>query len=262
MRIHAVKAGFGGNGDVQYVELRMDIGGQSFLTGHTIQFYDGANVLKATFTFPTGVSNAATGDSILIATSEFAAPVTSGGTADFTFSIANTVGSNGGDPLHPIQSPSGRVVFAPSSANCASTIPADSVAYGTATANYGTAAVALPGVTDPNALRLKMLTTNPTNNSTEYELQPVSSTSFSVTAGSLPTDLATPRNNGRTVIGLAASSVGGVADEPLRREESPITSETTENGSTAWLPYVALVALGVGLALGGALIWRRRSGGG
>ena len=261
MRIHAVKAGFAGDPNIQYVELRMDIGGQSFLTGHTIQFYDGANVLKATFTFPAGVSNAATGDSILVATSEFAPPLASGGVPDFTFSLANTVGANGGDPLHPVQSPNGRVVFAPSSANCASTVPADSLAYGSATPHYGTAAVALPGASDPNALRLKVLTVNPTNNSTEYELQPVSGTSFNVAVGNLATDLATPRNNGRTVIRLAASSVGGVADEPLRESRGPEVAEPVDEAGTSRFAYAGAAIAVLAVAMGSVVVWRRRSSG-
>src|SRR3990172_9800113 len=77
MRIHAVMGGFNAVNTIQYVELRMCSGGQNFVTGHTIRFYDDTNptpVLKATFTFPGDVSNPgfATGESILIATAEYA----------------------------------------------------------------------------------------------------------------------------------------------------------------------------------------------
>ena len=111
MRIHAVKAGFGGNANIQYVELRMDQSGQPFVGGHTMQFFDGSGTLKATFTFPANVANSANGESILVASSDFNSSVM-GGAADFVFSNGNTVGANGGDPLHPLQSPNGKVVFA------------------------------------------------------------------------------------------------------------------------------------------------------
>ena len=118
MRIHAVMAGLNGDGNVQYVELRMCSAGQPLVAGHTIKFYDGSNVLKATFTFPGNVAMSATGESIFVATSEYNTASTgpggggSGGDADVVFSMANTVGANGGDPLHPVQGPNGKVTFA------------------------------------------------------------------------------------------------------------------------------------------------------
>src|SRR5438105_308736 len=111
MRIHAVMAGFDGNAKIQYVELRMDAGGQNFVGGHTMKFFDGSGLLKATFTFPASMpANASTGDSILIATTEFNANVT-GGMADFVFTNTNTTASNGGDAMHPIQGTNGKVEF-------------------------------------------------------------------------------------------------------------------------------------------------------
>ena len=71
MRIHGVLASFNGDGRLQYVELRQNTGGQNFVAGHTLQFFDASNQLQATFTFPALVPNGLTGDSILIATSEF-----------------------------------------------------------------------------------------------------------------------------------------------------------------------------------------------
>jgi hypothetical protein len=242
MRIHAVKAGFGGNANVEYVELRMNSAGQAFIAAHTIQFFDGSNTLKATFTFPANVTNSSLGDSILIATSEFNV-VAGGGAADFTFSNTNTVASNGGDALHPLQSPNGKVLYAPGSSQSlpcnAGGPPVDSVAYGTATANFGTASGALPGASDSRALRLSNLNSPPSNNSTEYSLQQVSTTSFSVAAGNLPTDFTTPRNNGRMVLSMTApAAVGGVAEVP----GGPIASTASSEGARS--PSITLLWLG------------------
>jgi hypothetical protein len=252
MRIHAVKAGFAGNPNVQYVELRMDAAGQNFVAGHTIQFLDGGGTLKATFTFPANVTNSATGDSILIATTEFNG-YAQGGAADFTFSMANTTASNGGDPLHPVQTPNGKVVFAAGFANCSLTVPVDSVAYGTATADYGTAAVALPSASDNRALRLNNLNLTPMNNSTEYALNAVSNTSSSVAPANLPTDFATPRNNARMVLAMTAPpppSVGGIAQAPdLAAPARAATAQAGGGGKTLWY-----ATAGAGAALGAALI--------
>jgi len=117
-RIWAVMGGFYNNTGNQYVELRATAGLENFVANHKIRFYNSAGQLKATFTFPGSVGNRTNGDSILIATKEFN-DFTVGGDADFVFSdgspgypSANTVGSNGGDPKHPIQAPGGKIVFA------------------------------------------------------------------------------------------------------------------------------------------------------
>ena len=214
MRIHAVGGTFGGSQHVQYVELRMDLGGQPLVGGHTLKFFDGAGVLKATFTFPGNVTNSALGDSVLVGTTEFNAK-TNGGDGDFTFSATNTVAANGGDALHPVQRSGGLVHFAQGSDNCDGDVVAgpgevDSVAYGSATSHFPPAATALPGdAGTTQALRLSNLNTVPSNNSTEYSLQPASATTFAVAAGNLATDLSFPRNNARTVLQLTATSVGG-----------------------------------------------------
>lgn len=257
MRIHAVMGGFDGNNNIQYVELRMDIGAQNFVGGHTIEFRDAAGTLKATFTFPTNVTNSATGDSILVATQEFNAAAT-GSTADFTFSMANTVGANGGDPLHPVQGPGGKVTWAAGFSNCALTTPVDSVAYGGAPADYGTPAVALPNPSDNRALRLSDLSTSPTNNSTEYSLQPVATSSFAVGPANLPTDFTTPRNNSRTVLKLAApASVGGIAEEPGVAVSGSRSAGAPGRGM-GYVPFVSGTALLGALAAGGAWRVRRR----
>jgi hypothetical protein len=214
MRIHAVMAGLNGDANVQYVELRMCQAGQPFVQTHTLKFYDGSNVLKATFTFPTMVSNSAQGESILVATSEFNTASTgpggggSGGDANFVFSMANTVGANGGDPLHPVQGPNGKVTFGEGSGTgCAASVPIDSLAYGTATADYGTAAAPLPSPSNVCVLRLStaLVGGTPTDNSTQYSLQSASATAKTVAVGSLATDLDTPRNNMRQVATLATA---------------------------------------------------------
>ena len=217
MRIHAVMAGFKGDNNVQYVELRLVGGGQQFVGFRQIKFYDAAGTLKATFTFPNSASNGSKGDSILVATQEFN-DATLGGNADFTFSNANTTGSNGGDPLHPVQSPEGRVTFAEGFDNCdagftASPGEVDSLTYndesmGDASAHFGTPASPLPSPSDNRALQLNHNVNSqlaPSANNTEYGLSAVSTNTFSVAASSLSSDLTSPRNNSRTVLQLQPS---------------------------------------------------------
>jgi hypothetical protein len=262
MRIHAVMGSYNGNNNIQFVELRMTLAGQSNLSGHTIQFWDGpTNTLKATFTFPSVVMSASLGDSILIATSEFNSYVT-GGAADFTFSLANTTGVDSSTRLHPVQPQDGKVVFQPSPTfNCGNpTNEVDSVAYGTGVRNFGTAsAPALPS--DNQALRLKApLAYPPTENSTNYELKPVSTTSFSVPSGSLASDLATPRNNGRNVLRLTIPVVGGVAEQPDAASGDAATAPNDGGDSRDGVAYgigggiaAATIACGAGW-----YIYRRR----
>ena len=272
MRIHAVLAGFSGDNNVQYVELRMSSAFQGFVGFRQIKFYDSAGTLKATFTFPSSVTNAVFGDSILIATTEFNASAT-GGAADFTFA-GDTVGSNGGDPLHPVQSPDGKVTFAEGPTTCVFGPPnvVDSAAYGafTGTVDYGSAATALSSPSDNQALRLGKLNllVEATNNSTEYSLSAVSTTTFSVASGSLPTDLASPRNNSRTVLELQPSgpiptptstpdpSVGGIAELP-ELAGTPLDATGSSGGNAGLLAGLAAVAAGAA-ALGGAAWYIRR----
>lgn len=263
MRIHAVMYGFNTDNNIQYVELRMNTGGQTLVSGQKLRFFDSAGTLKAEFTFPANVTNGSTGDSILIATSEFNAAAT-GGTANFVFSGANTVGSNGGDPLHPVQGPNGKVRFAPGTDSCDGNFTVDpgdvdSVAYGTATADWTAAAAALPSPSDNRALRLNNLAFDPVNNSTEYALNPVSAATFSVAPANLATDMATPRNNGRTVLRLGPPpTVGGVSTDPAVRETSPLAA--SDDGGTEMTLWIALAALALTGTAGatGALVWIRR----
>jgi hypothetical protein len=265
MRIHAVMAGFSGNANIQYVELRMNTGGQAFLAGHTIEFFDSAGTLKATFTFPAGVSNAVTGDSVLIGTSEFNG-VTTGGDADFTFTSGmggNTVGANGGDPLHPIQGANGRVHFGRTFDNCdpdgvAGPGEVDSVGYGTGTAHFGSSASALPSPPTNQALILNNLSFTPSNNSTEYALGAVSGSTFSVAPASLPTNFATPRNNARTVLAMISppAPVGGVGELPAVEQETIIQTDDGERNRAVYGWLLAATAAGA-LVVAGTLYRRR-----
>ena len=263
MRIHAVMAGFNGNNNIQYVELRMSLLGQGNLIGRTIRFYDAADTLKATFIFPSFLTNAANGDSILVATQEFNDTAT-GGSSDFTFTNANTTGSNGGDALHPVQSPGGKVAFAEGFDNCDANLTVspgevDSLAYGGASADWGTAATALPNPSDNRVLALNNpppLQLTPSDNNAEYSLQPVSASTFSVAAGSLKSNGSTPRNNSRTVLQLA-SAVGGIAELP-DVAGTPVEALNTSNGNAGLLAGVAAAAIAGAVALGGAAWYTRK----
>ena len=254
VRIHAVAGGYNADGNIQYVELRMDMGGQTLLGGHALQFFDAAGTLKATFTFPSGVANGAVGDSVLIATSQFNSNVT-GGPSDFTFTNANTTGANGGDPLHPVQAPNGSVVWAGPSAACVTVMaPVDSVAYGSAGAVYGSAAVALPNPGTLQALRLSNLNSTPSNNSTEYALTNVSTATFGVAPSDLASDFTTPRNNTRNVLRLNRPLValGGL-------DEDAAAAARTGIASNAEFAIVAAAAAAV-IAGGAGLYGYRRRG--
>jgi hypothetical protein len=269
IRIHAVLAGFEGDNRIEYVELRMDAPGQGLVHSgipnapHTIRFFDASGVLKATFTFPADVTNAATGDSILIATHEFNASAL-GGAADFEFSMANTVGANGGDPLHPVQGTSGKAEYAPeSTSSCVfpPKFPLDSLAYGSATADagFGSAAVALPSSPDHRALRLSNLSSTPTDNSTEYSLQPVAPSTFSVTLANLPTDFTTPRNNARTVLELTSPpSVGGLAEPPSLTQSTTLRSAPSDDQSERWIVGIGSAVALAGAGAAGWYVQRRR----
>jgi hypothetical protein len=259
MRIHAVMHGFMGDDQAQYVELRMNMAGQGVVFNHTIEFYDASGTLKATFTFPANVANANAGESILIGTSRFN-ELTNGGDADFVFSAANTVGANGGDPLHPVQGPDGLVHFAQGHANCLNVSEpgaVDSVAYGTATGHYGNAADTLPTPSDNRALRLDNLGITPSDNESEYDLESVSMTTYSVAPANLPSDLNTPRNNSRTVLQLQEPGVGGVAAVP----GTDVLAVVTEDRSTSVGVYVTIAVAIAGIAVvaaGGGRYLRRR----
>jgi hypothetical protein len=274
MRIHAVMGGFNGNNNIQYVELRMDsdFGGlapQKFLAGHTIKFFNDAGMLQATFTFPAGtfplgasVANGAVGDSVLIATDDFNSNVT-GGTSDFTFIAAgpgaNTTGPSAENPVQVLPAGGGRIVFADGFGGWPGVVPVDSVAYGGVLGPYPPAAAALPSPGTNQALRLSNLNLTPMNNSTEYGLNPVSASTFSVAPANLATDFATPRNNSRTVLMLNATppSVGGIAEEPRAALLPAVADESSDSPSRMYL--VGGAAFGALILLGsGWYVYRRR----
>ncbi|MEX0800925.1 MAG: thrombospondin type 3 repeat-containing protein [Dehalococcoidia bacterium] len=214
MRVGAVMGGANGNADIQYVELRMNAGGQNLVGGHTIRFRDATGVAQVTFTFPTNVGGAAMGASILIATAEFDAVASVN--PDFLFSDGTvidpdtlmTVPSNTtgvGDRNHPVQAPDGKVSFEEASTSClAAGPPVDSVAYGTGysgTVDYGSAVnVDLP-ITGKQAIVVDNLGLTPDDNSMEYSLQTIPEP---IPPPSGPN---TPRNNGG-----ATGDIGGDAD--------------------------------------------------
>lgn len=260
IRIHAVMAGFNGNNTIQYVELRMSADLQNVLSGHKIRFYDASGTLKATFTFPTDVPLDDNGDSILVATQEFNNNSVDQD-ADFTFTGNTVDGSNANVP-YPVQSPGGKVVFAdePGDFNCNinASLPVDSVAYGGASATFGSPAPALPSPSNNQVLRLNNLNTKPSNNSTEYSLQPVSSVApFSVAVGSLKTNVSTPRNNSRRVLRLSLA-VGGVAELPDVDSTAPLAQPDSSDSNAGVMAAIAAGAAAVLGALGGAVVYARR----
>lgn len=259
MRIHAVMHGYNGDEDAQFVELRLNAAGQSFVGGHKLRFLDANGLQKAEFTFPGNIANAATGDSILIASREFNDLYTPGGNADFEFNGQNTSGL---DPLSPVQGPGGKVIFAPGQGNCFGQVPVDSVAYGsgTVTADYGSKAVALPSPTTDQGLRLSNLNTTVTNNSTEYSLQSAATTTVSVLPANLASDFSFPRNNARQRLGMVApSGVGGTVTEPELAAPETLSVEKSDDGSLV-IPIVAVAAAVILASTGlGALELRRRS---
>jgi hypothetical protein len=264
MRIHAVLGGYAGDSTIQFVELRMNASGQTAINGHKIEFYDASNVKKATFTFPSNLpigANGALGDSILIATQEFEdATPNSPDDADFLFA-GNTVWNDGldpsPDPAHPIQSPGGKVHFAPGNNNCDANLmilsgEVDSLAYGSAASNWTSPAVALPMPGTTEALQLQNLNIQATNNSTEYLLATVSNTNFTVTdVNMLDDNKAMPRNNERQVLAIPIDSnaVGGVAERP--DNASLPAAVSAGSGGDRWQDVsLALAAIAAVAALG------------
>ena len=179
MRIHAVMGGANGNTGIQYVELRMNAGGQTLVNGHVLRFYNAGGSMTGSFTIPAPVSNGATGASILIGTSGLQAAA--GVTPDFVM------------PSNVI-APSGKVTFAEGFDNCQFGGPSvvDSVAYGstyTGGVDYGSKFPSNLPTGGAQALTLNNLNLEPVNNATEYALQ-----------------AAAPRNN--------AGAVGSFANTP------------------------------------------------
>jgi hypothetical protein len=104
-------------------------------------------------------------------------------------------------------------------------------------------------------LRLNNLNLMPTNNSTEYTLSAVSTTSFAVPSANLASDLSTPRNNGRIVLAMVPSSpsVGGIADIPSAATVRPKDGRGSDLG---W--YLGIAGILFGLAAVSLFVVRRR----
>jgi len=167
MRIHAVMGGLDGNGEVQYVELRMTSGGQTNVGGKKLCFFDIDGDPWATFTFPNSVGNGASGSSILIGSPSFDAEWDAG-SPDFTFGPGNTVSNGlGVDVEIPVPHPAGKVSFGSS---CG---VVDSVAYGS---DYAGAAENPPNfladlpIDGAQAIHLVDAPSGPKNNSEDYEI--------------------------------------------------------------------------------------------
>jgi hypothetical protein len=131
MRVWEVMGGAFGNSTIQYVELRMPSPTQNFVNTHEICFFDAAGTAKARLAFTADAPLGPDGASILIGTSEFDA-VWAAGSPDY---IIGGTGStmtalNGGDALHPVQIPGGKVGFGDYSASCGTPSVVDSLAYG------------------------------------------------------------------------------------------------------------------------------------
>ncbi len=193
MRIHAVMGGANGNANIQHVELRMTIAGQTSLAlGHTkLVFFDAAGSQTGTYTFLTDPPNGAVaGTSILIGTSDFA--------------LNSTVAPDYTMPIN-VMAPSGKVQFV-GDTNCSfSGTIIDSVAYGSYTGTVDcpplpaapAPAAALP-VTGAQALTLNNLNSTCSNNAAEYSLMTAAprnnagQTGSICTPGPCPTPAPTP----------------------------------------------------------------------
>jgi hypothetical protein len=266
MRIHAVMAGFDGNDDLQFVELRMNSGGQTVLGGHKMRFFDAAGTQTAEFTFPSGVTNGLKGESVLIATAEFNNDWTPGGNADFEFSLANTTGTTTDNRLHPVQYPGGKVIFEPNFAGCVSGPPVDSLAYdpaATVPPDFGSRAAALPSPSTNLGLQLDNLALAPSDNSTEYDLMPATNTGGQIepVAATLEADKRFPRNNKRTLLDMEPpTAVGGSVTEPELAEDAlPAPDRAGDDGSMAvQIAAVTASVLAAAAALGALEVRRRR----
>jgi hypothetical protein len=105
------------------------------------------------------------------------------------------------------------------------------------------------------------LNSTPLNNSAEYFLQNVATSTFSVPTANLTTDFTTPRNNSRTVLLLnpPPPSVGGVAEAPSALGSSAAVSASS-SGGTNRIEYGVVGAAAAVVALGaGVFVYRRRT---
>jgi hypothetical protein len=106
MSVSELGAGFGGNPDVQFVELRLDAGGQTQLTGTRLTAFDAAGTATELLLSDHGVPNGTSGANVLYATAAFAAAT--GITPDFVIPAGLVTptgmicwGAPGSSPLDP-----------------------------------------------------------------------------------------------------------------------------------------------------------------
>ncbi len=92
MSISELGAGFLGNPNVQFVELRLDAAGQNNLATTRLTSFDKDGNAKVILVTPTGVANGGTGATVLYATTEF--QTATGVTPDFIIA-ADVVGPSG-----------------------------------------------------------------------------------------------------------------------------------------------------------------------
>lgn len=131
IRIEGIMAGAEGNDSVQYVELQMVSGGQQFVNGKDICFFDAGGAPWARFRFPSNAAFNGPGVSILVGSSALDAAWPNA--PDFTFSAANTVAINQlADVNAPVPYPGGKVSYGTGSGTpCQFMSHIDSVVYGT-----------------------------------------------------------------------------------------------------------------------------------
>lgn len=152
MRVYGAMGGAFGDANIQYVELRMTTGGQNFVAGQDICFYDATGAPYAIFNFPSNAPSG-TNTSILIGSSEFDSAWAAGtvdGTSPLLFTFSGSTVTQiapQADVFHPIRLPAGKIAFGTetsmtpaSMCQAGFTAIYDSVAYGTGytgTVNFG-----------------------------------------------------------------------------------------------------------------------------
>ena len=221
MRIDEVMAGADGDASIQFVGLQMETGGQNFVSGHTIQFYNSVGTQTGTFTFTSNVVSGVD-RSILIGTTAFASA--SSVAPDFTMSS-------------DIMAPDGRVCFE----------TWDCVAYGNFTgsnAGYGSPAAALPIIGNSSLKRAGSTNTN--NNASDFSLSAPAPRNNANESGTVTPPPAAPAgltaadrpNDSGGAINLTwtPSTTGGITEQRIYRSTTsgsyttPLATTTSPTG--------------------------------
>ena len=248
MVIDEVMYGAGGDSSIQFIELKMQAGGQNFVSGTKLVFYDAAGTKTAVFTLPANVTNGANGSSILIGTTQFAAASSVG--VDFTMP------SN-------VNGPAGKVCFTYPN----ETTLIDCVAYGSftgGTAEFGTPAPALSSAgnsslkrssdTDNNANDFSLGTPSPTNNGSQTgAVTPPATATPTPTPTQTPTATATPVPPLPTPTPTPTATATATPIATATPTMTPTSAPTPVPGSST----PGLLALGLGLAL--LVLWALRA---